>query len=263
MKANGKRAAAAAVTLAQSFHSYKEMDCQALVERAVQDAGGAMDYRGSNDMARNLAWMGTLENALAEGRIVPGALLFIHEEDESGLPARYRGDGLGDFSHVGLYVGENALRDTDKNGRRRECSVVHSSQSMGRVCGSTLKNGWTHAGWAKEIDYGEEAAPGVSLGAEIAQEGASGAEAGEEPGETGKPVSDPVKAVSAVVRTPDGNPVKLRKTASSRETVYWKVAAGETALVEKRRGEWALVVAQCTDGVRRRAYMMSRFLEEN
>ena len=122
-----------------------------------------MDYRGSNHMARSVAWLGTLENAQAEGKLKPGALLFIHEEDESGLPAQYQGDGLGDFSHVGLYVGENALTDTDKHGKRRECDVVHSSQSMGRVCGSTLKNGWTHVGLAKDIDCGIEVPGGVLL----------------------------------------------------------------------------------------------------
>ena len=148
MRPTGKMAAAAAVALAQSYHSYQEMDCQALIEQAVRNVGGQMDYRGSNDMARNAAWLGTLENARAEGKLVPGALLFIHEDDESGLPARYQGDGFGDFSHVGMYVGENALTDTDKNGQRRECDVVHSSQSMGRVCGSTLQNGWTHVGLA-------------------------------------------------------------------------------------------------------------------
>ena len=143
------------------------MDCQALIEQAVRNVGGQMDYRGSNHMARSAAWLGTLENARAEGKLVPGALLFIHEDDESGLPARYQGDGFGDFSHVGMYVGENALTDTDKNGQRRECDVVHSSQSMGRICGSTLQNGWTHVGLAQEIDYGAEVKPGVTLGAEI------------------------------------------------------------------------------------------------
>nr|DAD76695.1 MAG TPA: protein of unknown function (DUF1287) [Siphoviridae sp. ctQJR51]DAF96527.1 MAG TPA: protein of unknown function (DUF1287) [Siphoviridae sp. ctHj524] len=106
MRPTGKMAAAAAVALAQSYHSYQEMDCQALIEQAVRNVGGQMDYRGSNDMARSAAWLGTLENARAEGKLVPGALLFIHEDDESGLPAQYQGDGLGDFSHVGLYVGE-------------------------------------------------------------------------------------------------------------------------------------------------------------
>ena len=151
---------------------------------------------------------------------------------------------------MGLYVGENALTDTDKHGKRRACDVVHSSQTMGRVCGSTLKNGWTHVGWAQEIDYGAEVLPGVALGAEIGQE------------ETGQAEPEAEKAVSsAAVRSPDGTPVKLRKSPSRAENLYWKVADGETASIERRKGEWALVTAICTDGMRRRAWMMSRYLE--
>ena len=52
MRPTGKMAAAAAVALAQSYHSYQEMDCQALIEQAVRNVGGQMDYRGSNHMAR-------------------------------------------------------------------------------------------------------------------------------------------------------------------------------------------------------------------
>lgn len=108
-------------------YTYDEMDCQAFVEHCVKQAGGEMNYRGSNDMARHAVWMGTLENAKAAGKLVPGAGMLIHEDTEANLPAQYRGDGLGDFSHVGLYVGENALTDTDKNGKSRSCDVVHSS----------------------------------------------------------------------------------------------------------------------------------------
>lgn len=256
MKPTGKMAAAAAVALTQSYHSYQELDCQALIEQAVRNVGGQMDYRGSNDMARNAAWLGTIENAQAEGKLVPGALLFIHEDDESGLPARYQGDGFGDFSHVGIYVGENALTDTNKNGQRRECDVVHSSQSMGRVCGSTLKNGWTHVGWAQEIDYGAEVSPGVTLGAEIGQED------GGENAAVGLTAGTPAAPAYATVRTPDGGPVKLRKSASKAENVYWLVNHGARVQVERRKGEWALVTAICTDGHTRRAWMISAYLAE-
>ena len=74
-------------------------------------------------------------------------------------------------------------------------------------------------------------------------------------------LGDAKSAFSAVVRTPDGNPVKLRKHACKTENLYWKVQNGETVLVERQKGEWSLVTAICTDGVRRRAWMMSRYLE--
>ena len=155
MKPTANQVARAATLAAHVGYTYDELDCQAFVEHCVRQAGGRMDYLGTNDMARRAAWLGTLDEARAQGRLVPGAGLLIREATEANLPARYAGDGLGDFSHVGLYVGENALTDTDKNGRRRACDVVHSSATMGRVAGSTLQNGWTHAGYFREIEYGD------------------------------------------------------------------------------------------------------------
>ena len=164
MKPTANQVARAATLAAHVGYTYDELDCQAFVEHCVRQAGGRMDYLGTNDMARRAAWLGTLDEARAQGRLVPGAGLLIREATEANLPARYTGDGLGDFSHVGLYVGENALTDTDKNGRRRACDVVHSSATMGRVAGSTLQNGWTHALWFSEIDYAVTAGAGAGAG---------------------------------------------------------------------------------------------------
>nr|DAD82007.1 MAG TPA: hypothetical protein [Siphoviridae sp. ctAvK3]DAE15203.1 MAG TPA: hypothetical protein [Siphoviridae sp. ctdVv30] len=142
---------------------YSSEDCKTFVEQCVRKCGGSMSIAGSNDLVRNhCVWLGTLSNAKKEGKLVPGALLLMWREESEKLPAKYRGDGLGDFYHVGIKVADAALGDVDKNGHKRACDVVHSSQSMGRVAGSTLKNGWTHVMWANEIDYGEDAG-GVNL----------------------------------------------------------------------------------------------------
>lgn len=243
-----KRPAAAKVAQVAALsvgvgYTYEEMDCQAFVEHCVKQAGGQMDYRGSNDMARNAAWLGTVDNARAQGKLVPGAGLLIHEE--TGEPERYRGDGLGNFSHVGLYLGPDAITDTGRDGLRRGCDAAHSSQTMGRVAGTTLENGWTHVMWFPEIDYGEEA---EGLTASGVTEGLTAGTAS--------------AARYATVVSPDGNPVKLRKSASDRETVYWLVNPGARVQVERVRGGWALVRAICTDGHTRRAYMMEQYLEE-
>lgn len=153
---DGAAVAARAVAAVGEGYSYAQMDCQALVEFCVAQCGGGMAYAGSNDMARNaVTGLWTLVEARALGRLVPGAGLFIREEN-GAEPARYQADGMGNFSHVGLYVGENALTDTDKTGKSRSCDCVHASASMGRVAGSTLRNGWTHVGWFREIDYGTQ-----------------------------------------------------------------------------------------------------------
>lgn len=315
MKPTGESVAAAAVQAVSVGYTYDEMDCQAFVEHCARQAGGAMDYLGTNDMARRAAWLGTLDEARAQGRLVPGAGVLIREETEENLPVRYAGDGLGDFSHVGLYVGENALTDTDKNGRRRACDVVHSSATMGRVAGSTLQNGWTHALWFSEIDYAVTAGAGAGAGgtnadgtgagtggtgtgevtsgtnaggtgtgtsgagtgavtsgtnAGNAGAGISGMGTGTNTGVTNTGVtgatpapgltSGAVPAAYATVTSPDGGPVKLRKSASRGESLYWLVGAGARVRVERTRDGWSLVTALCTDGYTRRAWMMDAYL---
>ena len=417
MKPTANQVARAATLAAHVGYTYDELDCQAFVEHCVRQAGGRMDYLGTNDMARRAAWLGTLDEARAQGRLVPGAGLLIREATEANLPARYAGDGLGDFSHVGLYVGENALTDTDKNGRRRACDVVHSSATMGRVAGSTLQNGWTHALWFSEIDYAVTAGAGAGAGGTNADgtggtaisdtsaggtgsagtntggtsAGNSGTGTGTGTGGTGSTgmgtggtgtgtdgtgstgtgtggtgtgtdnggtgtgtgtgtntggtntgvtgsagtstgtsagISNTVTGVTgtgtggtgtgtgagtsgtgtdtntggtstgnasagtggtgtntggtnaggtgttpapgltagavpaayATVTSPDGGPVKLRKSASRGESLYWLVGAGARVRVERTRDGWSLVTALCTDGYTRRAWMMDAYL---
>lgn len=294
MKPTANQVARAATLAAHVGYTYDELDCQAFVEHCVRQAGGRMDYLGTNDMARRAAWLGTLDEARAQGRLVPGAGLLIREATEANLPARYAGDGLGDFSHVGLYVGENALTDTDKNGRRRACDVVHSSATMGRVAGSTLQNGWTHALWFSEIDYAVTAGAGAGAdGANADGTGTGGTGSAGTSTDTSAGTSDTVTsgtgtgnggtgtgtntgvtgttpapgltagavpAAYATVTSPDGGPVKLRKSASRGESLYWLVGAGARVRVERTRDGWSLVTALCTDGYTRRAWMMDAYL---
>lgn len=272
MKPTANQVARAATLAAHVGYTYDELDCQAFVEHCVRQAGGRMDYLGTNDMARRAAWLGTLDEARAQGRLVPGAGLLIREATEANLPARYAGDGLGDFSHVGLYVGENALTDTDKNGRRRACDAVHSSATMGRVAGSTLQNGWTHALWFPEIDYAVTAGAGAGAGGANAGGTSTGAgtsgtgtvtnTGGTNTGATPAPglTAGAVPAAYATVTSPDGGPVKLRKSASRGESLYWLVGAGARVRVERTRDGWSLVTALCTDGYTRRAWMMDAYL---
>ena len=171
-KPSGATVAAKAVAAVAEGHTYAEMDCQAFVEYCVNQCGGHMAYAGSNDMYRNAAaYLATIANAKAEGKLVPGAGLLIVEDVSDSTPAKYRGDGLGDATHVGLYVGEKALTDVDKNGKSCVCNVVHSGSTMGRVAGSTLANGWTHVILFKEIDYAGVSIPsGVVVGGAISAE---------------------------------------------------------------------------------------------
>lgn len=218
--------------------SYEEIDCQASIERAVFLAGGKMSYSGSNAMARNLEWLGTLDNALAyfDGNLPIGAGLFINEEVSSGTPAKYRGDGLGDFTHVGLYAGKNALWDTDKKGNYRACDAIHSSSSMGRVAGSTLKNGWTHVGLFKEIDYG------INVEADVQLSPNAEAFLNESQNEPNMVVSNnenvPVQQTSyryAVVISENGKPVRVREKPYKGAITKYSVPVGTRLMVIREK----------------------------
>lgn len=209
--------------------AYNIYDCQAAIEEAVKRAGGAMNYRGSNDMARNVAWLGTLENAKATfGNPLPvGMALFINKEVSSTTPAQYRGDGFGDFTHVGLYAGENL--DAFVNPGKlisRKYNVLHSSASVGYVCGSTLKNGWTHAGFFKEIDCGVEIESGVTVSPaaeDILNQGTNS----DTPvlNNEGELVT-PTQNTYGIVVSADGNPVKVREAAKKDAIYKYKADVG-------------------------------------
>lgn len=59
-----------------------------------------------------LWWKGTVSDCVTEyGEIPAGALLF-HQISEAGpppIPAQYAGDGVGNFVHVGIYIGNNEV----------------------------------------------------------------------------------------------------------------------------------------------------------
>lgn len=200
---------------------YKELDCQASIEKAVRLAGGKMAYSGSNHMARNVAWLGTLENAKATfGDPLPvGMALFINEEVSESTPAQYREDGLGDFTHVGLYAGPKAFKDKNKYGITRTCDAIHSSATMKRVAGTTIKNGWTHAGFFKEIDCEVEIDEGLTLGV-YAEEILNNGENSTEPvlNNEGQLVA-PSANQYGIVTSADGNPVKVREKPQ-KDAIY-------------------------------------------
>lgn len=147
-KPTGERCAEFAVESLSRGITYAEMDCQAYLEWVVRQAGGKMDYSGCNAMARACHKAGTiwtLAEAKKTGKLIKGAFLFIHED--TGEPDKYKKDGLGNYDHVAMYVGEKAVQDADKNGNMRWCNGMHSSYTMDRVAGTTTANGFTHVGW--------------------------------------------------------------------------------------------------------------------
>lgn len=102
---------------------YADLDCQALLERILQDAGirkpdGSLyNWRGSNSMFRNFVrWRGTIQECKNKFGCVPqGAFVFIVKMDGKEKDRGYL-DGLGNASHVGLFLGGTAVIDSQPTG---------------------------------------------------------------------------------------------------------------------------------------------------
>lgn len=123
---------------------YEKLDCQALVEKILEDAGvrkpdgTKYNWKGSNSMFRNhIRWRGTIAECRKKfGDIPMGAFVFIVKND-GGEKERGYNDSLGNASHVGLYLGAGKVIDSQPTGgvRIRDLSI------------------FTHVGLMSMIDY--------------------------------------------------------------------------------------------------------------
>lgn len=101
---------------------YADADCQAFCELVLKDigvrdsAGKPYNWKGSNDMARHaVSWIGTKEECISKfGSIPPGSWAFIWENKTGNEKQRGYTDGLGNYSHIGIYVGNNIVRDSTR-----------------------------------------------------------------------------------------------------------------------------------------------------
>lgn len=132
---------------------YDEMDCQAAVEEALERAGmdaKTVNLAGSNAHYRRCKWTGTPERLieLIGTKTVPAGVFMFIVADDGNEPAKYQGDGYGNASHMGIYMG---------SGR-----TFNSSETNGGVCASTKFNGkkavpnggWNMAGISEWVDLG-------------------------------------------------------------------------------------------------------------
>lgn len=146
MKITGDKFADCAALATWDRFTYSHMDCQGFVEAVLKECGvrkpdgTVYNWRGSNSMFRNyVLWHGTIEECILKfGQLPRGA--FVYMWQENGAPEGYN-DGYGNFKHVGIYIGDNKVRDSTrvKNGR----------DGVGT---RTLK-GFTHCSLFSGLDY--------------------------------------------------------------------------------------------------------------
>lgn len=228
---------------------YSEMDCQRFVEKCLHDIGVGKDLSGSNAWYRLMTWKGTPEECKATfGEIPNGAFLFILENDGKE-PAKYKGDGIGNASHIGLKTGMSgnemlklAVEAGDTNARKYNHGdgAIHSSQSRGAVCTSkfkdkTIRGGWNRVGLWDRINYGE------AINAKLRSEDF--------------PIDpQPSEPVMGTVFASSGTTVKLRQRPSTGCGLYWDVPIGETVEVLKQ-GDWDRVAWNGMTGYMRHEFV--------
>lgn len=211
-------------------HTLAGMDCQGLAEYLLVQCG--VDYAecnraGSNSHLRECVWRGTPEECVeAFGSVPEGAWLFI-VKDNGGEPEKFRGDGIGNAEHMGVYISGT--------------QAIHASSSRKGVsesyfAGKTIPNGgWNMVGLCQWVDYGGEAA--------VKSEELSGAH-------------------TAYVTSENGNPVYLRRDPSTNKPYLDKINAGmPVELISTSMAgsiEWAKVRVAGQTG-----YMQSRFLRSD
>lgn len=213
---------------------YSKMDCQKFVEKCLSDCGLKMDLAGSNAWYREVYENGVImtpEECVKQLGCVPdGAFLFIHAYD-GGEPAKYRGDGLGNASHMGLCTGD------------RGEGAIASSKSRGCVAeskfkGKSISGGWNAVGLYDKVSYdyggGTEPIPGP------------------------QPDPGPTPEITAIVgNVPAGNrqDVNLRAKASTTGKLIDRVPCGEVVEILEYGDTWSKVRWEKQTG-----YMMSKYL---
>lgn len=215
--------------------TYDSMDCQAFVEKCLADCGIHRNLSGSNAWYREMTWTGTPEECRNKfGGIPDGAFLFILKQD-SGEPAKYKNDGIGNASHIGIRTGMSGRQmvkqaksegDAEASKYNYGNGAIHSSASRGHVCTSefkdrTIKGGWNMIGLWNRIDYGEKINKEIKSGEYIL-----------DVPET--PESNPTPGI---VFASIGTTVKMRQRPSTGCGVYWNVPIGDTVDI-LQTGDW-------------------------
>lgn len=120
---------------------YTETDCQQFIENCAAEAGYKFNSRGTNDMWRNYMdeQGGTAFYPLAIGDVV-----YKWRAESDKLPSKYRGDGLGDFYHIGIITGIEPYTvchsaNSKENGKKDTYSTKEQLAAVWTHCG-TLKN---------------------------------------------------------------------------------------------------------------------------
>lgn len=142
----GERLASQAVQGGYIGIPYSQLDCQGFVEKVLADCGvrkpdgSIYNWRGSNSMYRNFyQWRGSIDECKKAFSILPQGCFVFKMRDDDGERQHGYNDGLGNFYHVGIYIGD------------KDRAVIHST--TGGVQYAKTLSGWNYVTLPSMIDY--------------------------------------------------------------------------------------------------------------
>ena len=230
----GKELALSAQALVGIGGTYQQADCQGFVERAFHRIGMRCNYRGSNDMIRNLAY----NVQQIDNNIPIGALVFWVRRNGKE-PERYKVGGSAyrqefdgwNASHVGIYIGDG--------------KVAESGISIGHWAITDIKQRKaTHYGLAKGINYAnfdDKASGNINIPKQ-----ANNANKGTN-----------IDTEYAIVAPPQGT-LNIRKLPDINSSIVTRLRKWQLIKIQKYNSEWVKVYD--FDGALL-GYAMSKFIK--
>jgi hypothetical protein len=182
------------------------------------------------------------------GSVPKGALLFIMEPVGPKTPAKFRNDGVGDATHMGIVTG-------------RGDGAIHSSKSRGGVVtskfkGKTIPNGgWNRVGLLDVFEYGTDKSQGTYL-ADSSETSQTSYVPVTRP--SGKLEEQEERTMKVIIQAENGGAVKLRqgKDPKKKEYAVWEeYPSGTKAEVLKHGETWSRIRVGNRTG-----WMMTEFL---
>ena len=181
------------------------VDCSGAFYYWYGKAGSYM-YHGSNTMWRNYT---TEKGAIGDISLVPGMAVFKRREwKTSDSDNRYYGDDIGNFYHVGLYIGGG---------------MVAEAQDTAHGCVYTKIEIWTHCARLKNTVYDTDAAS---------------EDAANENSNTNQ--EEELHNKKGIVATQEGR-LNVRKTPSMKAVILDRIDKGTVVDLLEKRGDWYLI----------------------
>lgn len=155
-----------------SRYPYSQYDCIHYVNLVRRRLGLPQMTNGTNSLWRNVGgnflwWRGTLQECLdLYGEVPDGAYLFkCYPEGTPGyntIPEQYRGDGVGNFDHIGIYTGRG-LGVMQSGGYDVTPPSGFNGVHDTRTRLDESPPWWTHVAFGNNITFDEEPGPVINL----------------------------------------------------------------------------------------------------